>query len=522
MVLNGDPPYATGVEHLDVNGDGSIAPSDVLVIFNELTENGSGVFDPFRPGELVVYWDVNGDGFVTPIDPLIVINYLNINGAGPAPTPPVNNLPPVGFPMNFTVLEGTTTFFVGPFFDPERGPLNVVVGSDLVDGNLIRHGTTFSYQPGPFRQDVFSLIAVDNQGLSTEVTITVNVDLLPGPHAPSANDDVVTFVKNTPVFFDVLDNDTDVDGDNFDVVSHTLPEHGELIVVIADGTHGSETSFGFIPDVNFEGATSFSYTIRDATGLEDTASVFLAARHNTAPVALSPVINVTEDTPSPTFFPAELGSDLERDELSFVFGASTNGFIQRKEGGWEYIPNVNFRGTDTVGYSISDGFSTVNGVLTFVVIEPRFIGPNVSRAEAVYIVVELNGGVLSQHTAPTYQDVNLSDWSFPFVEEAVSEGWIQDGFAVGSNFFPNRSVTLGEMAKLIDEVFALPGEDFVSSVLDACVLTQAQSSRLADPASEEEFWEMLAKTDRGNACGVSESEIDQLARNLASQFGTTY
>ncbi len=461
--------------------------------------------------------DVNRDGYISPIDALLVINYLNANGSGPVQTP-VTNLAPIGRDMNLTVLEGSTIFISAPFFDPEGGALDIVVGSNQVDGNLIRQadGTTFSYQSGSFRQDVFSLLAVDDHGLATEVTITVNVTLLPGPHAPFARTDIVQVGMNTPSpEFNVLENDTDADGDTFVFVSHQQPQNG----VLTD--HGNGV-FVYTPNVNFTGADAFQYTIRDSTGLEGSGFVLLLVRDNNAPVVLSPVIQVVEDTPSPTFGVAQLGTDAEADPLTVTFGNPANGFIEPVAGGYRYIPNVDFTGTDPATFTISDGFSTTTGLITFVISPARFTGPNVSRAEAVYVVVEVNGGVLNSHPVQTYQDVSRTNWAFPFVEEAASENWIQGGFAVGSNFYPDRSVTLGEIAYLVDRAFGLPGEDFVSSVLNACVLTQAQSNRLADHATEREYWEILAKVDYGNACALDNTTLDTLARNLAQQFGTTY
>jgi VCBS repeat-containing protein len=64
----------------DVNGDGMVSPVDVLIIINELNENGSyplphggdGTGEP--PAAML---DVNGDGIVSPLDALLIINELN-------------------------------------------------------------------------------------------------------------------------------------------------------------------------------------------------------------------------------------------------------------------------------------------------------------------------------------------------------------------------------------------------------------------------------------------------------------
>ena len=77
-------PFKNPSNGLDVNGDGSVSPIDVLQVINYIN-------DPSKPKNLSLpvnqplppYIDVNGDGFVSAIDALLVITHLN-------------NLPPRG------------------------------------------------------------------------------------------------------------------------------------------------------------------------------------------------------------------------------------------------------------------------------------------------------------------------------------------------------------------------------------------------------------------------------------------
>lgn len=66
-------------EPLDVNADGSVAPSDVLAIVNDLNRLGSRELPFFASPP--PFLDVTGDGFVSPIDALQVVNYLNSQGS---------------------------------------------------------------------------------------------------------------------------------------------------------------------------------------------------------------------------------------------------------------------------------------------------------------------------------------------------------------------------------------------------------------------------------------------------------
>jgi hypothetical protein len=65
----------------DVDGNGHVAPMDVLIVVNELNENGSQLAsetgEAEAAGQHSYYCDVNNDGLVTAIDALHVINLLN-------------------------------------------------------------------------------------------------------------------------------------------------------------------------------------------------------------------------------------------------------------------------------------------------------------------------------------------------------------------------------------------------------------------------------------------------------------
>jgi hypothetical protein len=87
-------PWTNPANHLDVNGDGVVAPIDALLTINllnhwvinqlivvgasemRLPEGGIMMPEGANPGESF-FVDVSGDGIVTPLDPLLVINYLN-------------------------------------------------------------------------------------------------------------------------------------------------------------------------------------------------------------------------------------------------------------------------------------------------------------------------------------------------------------------------------------------------------------------------------------------------------------
>ncbi|MEO2022281.1 MAG: dockerin type I domain-containing protein, partial [Pirellulaceae bacterium] len=76
-------PWQNVSNALDVDGDGSAVPLDVLIIINNLNIEGARALPvPTTQFTPPPYYDASGDGFITALDALVVINYLNQQGAG--------------------------------------------------------------------------------------------------------------------------------------------------------------------------------------------------------------------------------------------------------------------------------------------------------------------------------------------------------------------------------------------------------------------------------------------------------
>jgi fimbrial isopeptide formation D2 family protein/uncharacterized repeat protein (TIGR01451 family) len=64
------------VNPLDVDGDGQVAPIDVLLLLNRINSGGSPL-SPIQPGVPPRFYDVTGDNHLSAADALLVINHLN-------------------------------------------------------------------------------------------------------------------------------------------------------------------------------------------------------------------------------------------------------------------------------------------------------------------------------------------------------------------------------------------------------------------------------------------------------------
>ncbi len=194
------------------------------------------------------------------------------------------NVPPTATPLSVSYTEGdqsATVNLLQNVSDSNSGDTVTVASSPvLVSGpglGVTVDGTTVTVDPrsaavgaltdGDAAQSVYTYTVTDsvNDPVSATVTITIN-----GVNdAPRANDDsgLIAFVDITQNL-SVIGNDDageDESGQSFSVVSVTSDDGNATVSVNADNT------ISFTPDPGFSGPTSFTYTIRDAQGLEDSA-----------------------------------------------------------------------------------------------------------------------------------------------------------------------------------------------------------------------------------------------------------
>ena len=87
----------------------------------------------------------------------------------------------------------------------------------------------------------------------------------PSNQPPVAVDDSASTTQDTAVDIDVLDNDSDPDGDPLHINTATDPPHG---TTVNHGTHVTYT-----PDAGYTGTDTFDYTAGDGKGGTDTATV---------------------------------------------------------------------------------------------------------------------------------------------------------------------------------------------------------------------------------------------------------
>ncbi len=145
---------------------------------------------------------------------------------------------------------------------------------------------------------------------------------------------------------------------------------GEPVAITGGVLTLVEGQLVFTPDADFNGEVSFSYSLTDGTFTSDEAEVSITVTPvNDDPVAENGSGTAVEDTLYEGAL-AGLATDLEGASLSYSLASqASNGtvVIDPVTGGFTYTPALNFEGTDSFEYTVSDGaggFDTATFELT--------------------------------------------------------------------------------------------------------------------------------------------------------------
>jgi len=151
------------------------------------------------------------------------------------------------------------------------GPFDIIDVESLFHCSLVELGdgcVTYTPLPGmdAVGADYVIFTLEDESGCKYELEVTITIGDCEENEPPVAVDDFDN-TDGSPITIDVLNNDSDPDGDDLYICDFDQPDNGSVELV--DG------EFVYTPDSGFEGTDEFNYTICDGNGGEDEATVYI-------------------------------------------------------------------------------------------------------------------------------------------------------------------------------------------------------------------------------------------------------
>lgn len=295
--------------------------------------------------------------------------------------------------------------------DPDGDSLSVQLVSNPAEGSLaLQSGGGFTYTPpdGYVGRVQFVYEVFDGSGLSDTATVTITVNNALAPHADFYELDEGE-VLVVPPEEGVLVNDSVISQGEAVVVLDETPMEG-TVDLLEDG------SFSYDPDSSdFSGTDQFTYYLED----DAVTSVSVAVTLNINPVNDPPLAEddefLTDENAELVIEPPGfLENDSDVDSSGFTASLSvdvSHGTIQvEPDGGFTYVPEINYRGEDSFVYSLEDdnGASTT-GTVTINVTQPPTATNDVYFVETddVIEVTDPEAGLLvNDHDAPENDELS--------------------------------------------------------------------------------------------------------------------
>jgi VCBS repeat-containing protein len=287
---------------------------------------------------------------------------------------PVNDVP-VAANDSYTTNEDTALTISAPGVltndtDADGNSLTASVVTGPGHGALSLNGNgSFTYTPAADYNGTDTFTYKVNDGTADSNTATVTMTINPVNDAPVAVNDSYTTNEDTALNGNVLSNDTDADaGTTLHATVVNGPSNGQLVL-------NDNGSFTYTPSANWNGSDSFTYKVNDGTVDGNTAIVNIAV----TPVN-DPVQAVNDTNSGPEDGGAITGNVLTNDNATNVdvgetltvspaSGTTTNGgtWSINGVGAYTYSPALNFNGTDSFNYTVSDASTSSVGTVTITV-----------------------------------------------------------------------------------------------------------------------------------------------------------
>ena len=429
VTTNEDTPATVNVVANDTDGDGTVNKATV-----DLDISTAGIQNTFT--NTYGSWSVNASGVVT-YTPTLNFNgtatasytvsdnagaisnvatiTVTVNSVNDAPvavndntTTNKNSSITVNVVSNDTDVDGTINKATVDLNSSTTGIQNTVTntyGTWSVDANGV---VTFVPTSNITGTATVSYVVSDNNGaVSNSATITVTVNNT--NTTPVANNDNVTTNEDTPLTINVVANDVYVDKTKVDLDPSAAGIQKTFTNTYGTWSVDANGVVIFTPSSNFNGTATASYVVSSSDGTVSNAATISVTVNsvNDAPVAKNDNVTTNEDTPltinvvvndtdvDGTVNKATVDLDPSTTGIQNTFTNTYGTWSVNTNGIVSYTPTLNFNGTATANYVVSDNNSTVSNVATITVTvnsvndAPIANSDNVSTNEDVAVTVNV-------------------------------------------------------------------------------------------------------------------------------------
>ncbi|NNM14438.1 MAG: tandem-95 repeat protein, partial [Gammaproteobacteria bacterium] len=323
-------------------------------------------------------------------------------------------------------------------------------GSVSIVNNAIR----YIPNAGFIGDDTFTYTVSDGSLIaSASVTIVVNDASAAGNQTPITQADNFSVLFETTTNLDVLLNDSDPENDQLSIIEILEPDHGSVAIVTISSNGTNIDGIEYTPHPNYIGVDSLIYIVSDGnTSTAETVHLEVKTQEqNNRPSAKDDSVFTTPGN-SVALSPYTNDLDLDGDALSLVtISAPLNGTVSIDDNGTPnnflddvitYTPDPGFIGTETLVYSLSDGFDEDRAAINFIVAS--------SQANTMQVTGSVHKGAVASSLVSLYEsDRNgMPIWSKPVIS-ATSEpdgSWVT---AVPTN--KTLLIAVAEGGSFIDE-----------------------------------------------------------------------
>jgi VCBS repeat-containing protein len=346
---NEDTTFDGTLPGTDVDGDSLLFAVGTQPAHGSLMVNADGTFSyvsnaNFHGSDSFTY--TVSDGTLTSGPATVMITVISVNDA------------PVANPLTISTDEDLTYSGTLTGSDLEDDSLTFALGTQAAHGTVtVNSDGTFTYVPvaNYHGSDSFTFVVNDGTVNSTPATVTITVNSV--NDSPIANG--ATFATNEDTTHTGTLTGSDVDGDSLTFALGTQATHGTVTVNV-DGT------YSYVPNANYHGSDSFTFTVNDGTVTSAAATVTITVNSvNDAPTVANGSGSVNRNgflvgSVSP------LGSDVEGDALTYtVVTPPAHGTLSLSpDGTFTYTPTPGYSGPDSFSFKANDAQADSN-VATF-------------------------------------------------------------------------------------------------------------------------------------------------------------